>query len=73
MQTKTTDISKDYNLWIKPSEELPEQGSKVEVITCENLRKDCIFNADDNWGIRGYPNDLYNNDIIKWRYLSNPK
>lgn len=57
-------------VWYKPSERMPERLSKVEVITYENEKRTGSFDYDDNWCIRGYPHDLFNSDIIKWRNLN---
>lgn len=57
--------------WKDTTEFIPEQGSEVQVIVClmDCKKRNGIFNADSNWEIPGYPNDLFNDDIMVWKYI----
>lgn len=48
---------------------MPKPHSKVEVITYDGKQIKGNSQVDDNWCIPGYPHDLFNSDIIAWRYI----
>jgi hypothetical protein len=55
-------------LWQSPAIRIPAQWTDVEVITYNGKQKLAKFSVDNNWGVPGYPHDLFNRDIALWRY-----
>lgn len=56
--------------WFTPKEALPnKQHSDVRVITYDGRESLGTYLTDNNWEVQGYQNDLFNDDIIAWRYI----
>jgi hypothetical protein len=61
-------IDEDDTLWHSPASLIPPQFTRVNVIAYDGKSRIGKFQVDNNWSIPGFPHDLFNNNIVLWRY-----